>query len=72
MVLQTLPARDVEDGKRRGSEPSDVVLAGASRTHLLVPWQQPREHEHGHACHAAGQQDTRCARAAVGLGHSQG
>lgn len=43
------------------------MLPRAAGTYLPVHQQLSREHEHGHARHAAGQQDTRRARAALGI-----
>ena len=68
---QTLPARDIENGQRRGSEPTDVVLASAAGPHLSVAGQQSRGHEYGDAGHAAGVQDTRRPHPTVGFVHSQ-
>ena len=57
VLFQTVPARNPEDGQRRGLEPPDLLLLGVARTHLPLVGQLPGVDEHGDAGHAAGLED---------------
>ena len=69
VTLQTLFARDAQDGQCRGSEPFDVLFSRSARSHLPVAGQQPWSDEHGHSSHATRLQDPRCSHSTLGLCH---
>ena len=71
LAFQALSARDIEDGQRRGFEPTDFVFVSPPWSHLLVVGKFSRVDEHGHSGHATRIQNPRRSCPAVGVINTQ-